>query len=44
MELAIAMLLAYIPFFIWILVEVRENKKPKKRTYDEAKTNDYWIR
>jgi hypothetical protein len=44
MELAIAMIIAYIPFIVWVIHDVRESKKPKKRVYDESKTNDYWIR
>ena len=44
MELAIVMLIAYIPFFFWVIRETRENNKPKKRVYDETKTDDNWVR
>lgn len=44
MELAIAMIIAYIPFILWVLAEVRENNKPKKRNYEPSKTDDYWLR
>jgi hypothetical protein len=44
MGLTIAMIVAYIPFIIWIIVEAIEDCKPKKRTYEKTKTNDYWLR
>ena len=44
MNLAIAMIIAYIPFMVWVIVQAFEDRKPKKRVYDESKTNDYWIR
>jgi hypothetical protein len=44
MKLAIVMLIAYIPFFYWIIVQTIEDCKPQKRVYDETKINDYWIR
>jgi hypothetical protein len=44
MSLAIAMIIAYIPFIIWVITQSIEDCKPKKRVYDETKTNDYWLR
>lgn len=44
MELAIAMLVAYIPFFYGVVVEINEQRKPKDRIYDTTKINDYWLR
>jgi hypothetical protein len=44
MELAIAMIVAYVPFIYGMLREILDEQKPKKRIYDTSKTNDYWLR
>jgi hypothetical protein len=44
MNLAIAMIIAYIPFMVWVIVQAIEDRKPKKRNYETSKTNDYWLR
>lgn len=44
MELVFAMLIAYIPFLVWAIKEVNESRKPKKRTYETSKADDYWLR
>jgi hypothetical protein len=46
-ELAIVMLIAYIPFFYWIVKEAYESSKPKKRSYGppakQIKADDNWL-
>lgn len=44
MSLAIAMIIAYVPFMWWVFIEISESNKPKKRTYGTSKINDYWLR
>lgn len=44
MKLALVLIIAYIPFIFWVLREAIEDRKPKKRTYETSKTNDYRIR
>lgn len=43
MELAVAMIVAYIPFIYGMLRETLNEQKPKKRTYESSKANDYWL-
>jgi hypothetical protein len=44
MGLAIAVIVAYIPFIIWVIVEIINQQRPQKRIYEKTKTNDSWIR
>lgn len=37
------MVVSYIPMLYWVLREVYESNKPKKRMYKKTKTNDNWL-
>lgn len=42
MDIFIAMIIAYIPFFFWVMQEAR-GKNPQEETYEKVETDENFL-
>lgn len=42
MNIFVAMIIAYLPFFVWVIQEAR-GKHPKEETYEKVETDENFL-